>query len=98
MQANTWFGVPAGTAPMTIVWVYLNYATSWGALFDKNPSVQSIINSELSTNQFPNYSTLSTELSATQINLLAHLTSWSLVTADQRTGVLSSLFATKSTQ
>jgi len=96
VQANTWFGVPAGTKPTTIVWVYLNYASNWGALFDNNQAVQSIINSELSTNQFPNYSTLSTELSATQINLLASFTSWSLVTADQSTSVFSSLFVTQS--
>lgn len=96
VQANTWFGVPAGTAPMTIVWVYLNYATNWGALFDDNQAVQSIIDSELSTNQFPNYSTLSTELTATQINLVAHFTSWSLVTTDQSTSVLSSLFTAQS--
>ena len=96
VQANTWFGVPAGTTAMTIVWVYLNYASNWAALFDDNQPVQSLITSELSTNQFPNYSTLSTELTATQINLLAHLTSWSLVTADQSSGVFSSLFATQS--
>ena len=81
---------------MTIVWVYLNYATSWGALFDDNQPVQSIITSELSANQFPNYSTLSTELTATQINLLAHFTSWALVTTDQNTGVFSNLFAEQS--
>ena len=94
VQTNTWFGVPAGTTAMTIVWVYLNYASNWAALFDNNQPVQSLITSELSANQFPNYSTLSTELSATQINLLANLTSWSLVTTDQNTGVFSSLFAT----
>lgn len=96
VQANTWFGVPAGTTAMTIVWVYLNYATDWGALFDNNQPVQSIIASELSTNGFPGYSTLSTELSATQINLLAHFTSWALVTADQNSSVFSSLFTTQS--
>jgi hypothetical protein len=93
VQANAWFGVQPSTQPKTIVWVYLDYATSWGALFANNQPVQTIIDSELSNNQFPNYSTLSTELSATQINLVAHLTSWALVTTDQNTGVLSSLFS-----
>jgi len=69
VQANTWFGVPARSKPMTIVWVYLNYASDWAALFANNQPVQNLVASELSTNQFPNYNTLSTELSATQINL-----------------------------
>jgi hypothetical protein len=46
--------------------------------------VQSLINSALSTHQFPNDSTLSTELSAALINLLANFTLWSLVTGDSR--------------
>ena len=93
VQANTWFGVPAGSAPMTVVWVYLNYASDWAALFASNAPVQSLVASELATNQFPHYDTLSTELSPTQINLLAHFTSWSLVNADQANGVFSNLFA-----
>jgi hypothetical protein len=92
VQANTWFGVTAGNAPMTIVWVYLNYASDWGALFDNNQPVQQIIDAEISANHFPHYDTFSTQLSATQINLLAHLTSWSLVTAEQNSSVFSSLF------
>ena len=92
VQGNTWFGVAAGSAPITIVWVYLNYASDWGALFDKNPPVQQIIDAEISANQFPHYDTFSTQLSATQINLLAHLASWSVVTAEQNSGVFSSLF------
>jgi hypothetical protein len=93
VQANTWFGVRARSKPITIVWVYLNYASNWAALFANNQAVQSLVASEVSTNQFPHYSTFSTELSATQINLLAHFTSWSLVNADQNGGVFSSLFA-----
>lgn len=92
VQANTWFGVPAGSKPITIVWVYLNYASDWAALFANNQPVQQLIATEVSTNMFPHYSTLSTQLSATQINLLAHFTSWSMVNADQSTGVFSSLF------
>ncbi|GLQ90778.1 hypothetical protein [Dyella flagellata] len=92
VQGNAWFGVTAGSAPITIVWVYLNYASDWGALFDNNQPVQQIIDAELSAHQFPHYDTFSTQLSATQINLLAHLASWSLVTAEQNGGVFSSLF------
>lgn len=96
VQANTWFGVPAGTSPMTIVWVYLDYASDWAAQFASNTPVQTLVASELANNQFPNYSTLSTELSATQINLLAHLSSWAVVTADQTSKVFSNLFASSS--
>ena len=96
MQANTWFGVPAGTSPMTIVWVYLDYASDWAAQFAGNTPVQTLVASELATNQFPHYSTLSTELTATQINLLAHLSSWAVVTADQTSKVFSNLFTSSS--
>jgi hypothetical protein len=92
VQGNTWFGVAAGSAPITIVWVYLNYASDWGALFDNNQPVQQIIDAEISANRFPHYDTFSTQLSATQINLLAHLTSWSVVTAEQNGSVFSKLF------
>ncbi len=94
VQANTWFGVAARSKPITVVWVYLNFASDWSAQFANNQPVQSLVASELSTNQFPHYNTLTTQLSATQINLLAHFTSWSLVTADQNSSVFSSLFAT----
>ena len=92
VQGNTWFGVAAGSTPITIVWMYLNYASDWGALFNSNTPVQQIIDAEISANQFPHYDTFSTQLSATQINLLAHLTSWSMVTAEQNSGVFSNLF------
>lgn len=96
VQANAWFGVAARSTPMTIVWVYLNYASDWADLFTDNAPVQSAIASELATNQFPHYNTLSTELTATQINLLAHFTSWSVVTAERQSNVFSSLFAASS--
>ncbi|HSX59264.1 MAG TPA: hypothetical protein VLF18_03590, partial [Tahibacter sp.] len=93
VQENAWFGVPAGTQPITVVWVYLNYASDWGNLFADNQPVQQLIASEVQNNVFPHYNTLTTELSATQINLLAHFTSWSLVNADTNTKVFSNLFA-----
>ena len=92
VQANTWFGVPAGSSPITVVWVYLNYASDWAAQFTDNTPVASLVASEVSTNNFPHYDTLTTNLSATQINLLAHLSSWSLVTADENSKVFSNLF------
>jgi hypothetical protein len=94
VQANPWFGVPAGSKskPITIVWVYLNYASNWADLFATNPPVKQLVETEQSINGFPHYLTFSTQLSATQINLMAHFTSWSLVTADQDSGVFSNLF------
>ena len=58
--------------------------------------VRTIIELERSTNSFPNYSTLNTNLSATQINLLANLTAWSMSEADGANGVFSSLFTAAS--
>jgi hypothetical protein len=57
-----------------------------------NQPVRAIIELERSTNSFPNYSTLNTNLSATQINLLANLTAWSTDTAERDSGIFSSLF------
>lgn len=92
VQANAWFGVPAGTAPITVVWVYLNYASNWAELFSSNAPVQQLIAAEVANNTFPHYSTFSTELSATQISLLAHFSSWSVYSAEQNTQVFSKLF------
>ncbi|WP_395787956.1 hypothetical protein [Aquimonas sp.] len=92
VQANPWFGVQARSTPMTVVWVYLNYASNWASQFANNPAVQSLVASELQSQQFPHYNTLSTELSATQINLLAHFSSWAVVSTDQGSGVFSNLF------
>jgi hypothetical protein len=88
--ANPWFGV-AGGKTVTVVWNYLNYATAWNALLQ--PSVQSLVAAERTTNNFPNYSTLSTHLTATQLNLLANFTSWAVASAEQNSGVFSKLFA-----
>ena len=92
VQANPWFGVQARSAPVPIVWVYLNYATDWAAQFNNNAPVQQLIASELANSRFPNYSTLDTQVTATQVNLMAHLTSWCVVTAEQNGKVFSSLF------
>lgn len=93
VQANSWFGVEGGTAPITVVWVYLNYASNWFSVFDGNTDVQNVITGQLGNpTNFPHYDTFSTELTATQINLLAHFSSWSVVTADQESGVFSKLF------
>jgi hypothetical protein len=91
VQPNTWFGVTSAHE-ITVVWFYLTFVTDWAALFAGNQPVQAIIELERSTNAFPNYSTLNTNLSATQINLLANLTAWGMNEAERATGVFSSLF------
>ena len=78
---NEWFGIKAARE-VTVVWNYLGFVGKWAALFDNNKSVQAIVETERVTNNFPNYSTLKTDLSATQINLLANLTAWSVNEAE----------------
>jgi hypothetical protein len=92
---NSWFGVTSGRA-VTVVWFYLSFVTEWEALFANNQPVRAIIQLDRSTNSFPNYSTLDTNLSPTQINLLANLTAWSVNEAERADGILSSLFNTPS--
>ena len=91
MRPNTWFGVTS-VREVTVVWFYLTFVTEWEALFADNQPVKAIITGERMTNNFPNYSTLATNLTATQINLLANLTAWGVAKAERATGVLSSLF------
>jgi hypothetical protein len=95
VRSNTWFGV---TAPreVTVVWFYLSFVAEWEALFANNQAVRAIIELERATNSFPNYSTLNTNLSATQINLLANLTAWSMDAAERDSGIFSSLFSAAS--
>ena len=93
MQANTWFGVQDGRT-VTVVWCYLSYVTAWAALFKDNSAVARLIAAAVSQDNFPHYNTLDTSLSATQINLLANLTGWYVVSADADSGhgVFSNLF------
>jgi hypothetical protein len=91
VRPNTWFGV-ASPREVTVVWFYLSFVAEWDAVFANNLPVRAIIESERTTDNFPNYSTLNTNLSATQINLLANLTAWCMNEADRANGVFSSLF------
>ena len=77
-----------------MVWNYLGFVGNWAELFDHNRPVQAIIETERATNGFPNYSTLTTNLSATQINLLANLTAWSVNEAEG-SRAFSQLFGAK---
>ena len=92
-RPNQWFGITAARE-VTVVWNYLGYVGDWAALFEHNKPVQTIVEGERATNGFPNYSTLDTNLSATQINLLANLTAWSVNEAEG-TRAFSKLFGAK---
>ncbi|MBV8097338.1 MAG: hypothetical protein JO110_29655 [Acetobacteraceae bacterium] len=91
VRPNTWFGVTSARE-VTVVWFYLTFVADWEALFAGNEPVRAIIELERSVNRFPNYNTLNTNLNATQINLLANLTAWSVNEAERTSGVFSSLF------
>jgi hypothetical protein len=88
---NAWFGV-AGGKTVTVVWSYLGAADGWEAQFANNPAVAAIVALAESKMNFPHYDTLDTSLSATDINLLAALTGWCVVSADQTSKVYSGLF------
>jgi hypothetical protein len=88
---NSWFGVTGGQT-VTVVWNYLNYAQNWADLFNGNPPVANEIALEVKNYAFPNYSTLQTQLSAIEINLLAGLTGWAVVSTEQSTKTFSGLF------
>jgi len=92
-RPNQWFGITAARE-VTVVWNYLGYVGNWTTLFDHNKPVQAIIEGERATKGFPNYSTLDTNLSATQINLLANLAAWSVHEAEG-TRAFSQLFEAK---
>lgn len=75
---NRWFGVTGGKK-IGIVWSYTNRVRSfYDAL---SPEVQAMLgdfDDPKSFDAFPHYSTFRTQLTATQLNLLANLTAWSV--------------------
>jgi hypothetical protein len=86
--ANPWFGVPSGKK-VTVLWVYLNYSSAWFEALNKD--LHLTVDWEYSVNSFPNYSTFSTELTATQINLLSNLTAW-VIQESSSASAFTSLF------
>jgi hypothetical protein len=73
---NEWHGV-AGGREVRVLWVYLGRVADW---YDAlRPEVRALLgpfDQPDSFAAFPHYSTGRTELSATEINLMAHLTAW----------------------
>jgi hypothetical protein len=89
--ANGWFGV-TGRKTVTVVWCYLAMVSTWQNQFQNNPAVAAAVQSAVMNMSFPHYNTLDTSLSATEVNLLAALTGWCVVSADQQSQVFSGLF------
>jgi hypothetical protein len=77
--ANPWFNVQAGRS-VTVLWVYLERVHTWYQQLSSE--VQTFLGPfDHMLNNFPHYSTLDTELTATEINLLANFTAWVIVSA-----------------
>jgi hypothetical protein len=91
VQANRWFGV-AGGQTVTVVWCYLSRVTAWENQFRNNPAVASLIATAVSQDNFPHYNTFDTSLTATEINLMANMTAWCVVSCDATGKVFSKLF------
>jgi hypothetical protein len=76
VQPNAWFGVKGGRT-VSILWVYPNRAQNWFSQL--SPEVQALLapfDNPSTADYFPHYSTLETDLTPTQINLLANFTAW----------------------
>jgi hypothetical protein len=76
VQENAWFGVKGGRT-VNVLWVYPNRAQDW--FQQLSPEVQALLapfDDPKTGDYFPHYSTLETDLTATQINLLANFTAW----------------------
>jgi hypothetical protein len=77
--ANPWFNVHAGRS-VTVLWVYLERVHAWYQQL--SPEVQHMLGPfDHMLNDFPHYSTFDTELTATEINLLANFTAWVILSA-----------------
>lgn len=77
--SNAWFHVAAERA-VTVLWTYLERAQSWYAQLSSD--MQHILGPfDNMRGGFPHYSTFDTELTATEINLLANYTAWVIMTA-----------------
>ncbi len=76
---NPWFGVERRPTAVNVLFVYPNRDQGWFNLL--GPEVQALLNpfSDPTTfSSFPHYSTLHTDLTAQEVNLLASYTAWML--------------------
>jgi len=82
LQQNDWFGVSGGRQ-IELLWVYNNRVRDWYQLLISE--VQQLLgdfDDPDSFHGFPNYSTINTDLNATEINLLASLSAWVVAGSD----------------
>ena len=81
-MSNAWFNVAAGR-PVTVLWTYLERARSW---YDQLAlEVQNVLGPfDNMLGGFPHYSTFDTELTATEVNLLAYYTAWVIMTTQSK--------------
>lgn len=82
VQANPWFGVK-GDRTVNVLWVYPNRDQTWFNLLSAD--VQALLapfSDPRTLAYFPHYSTFDTDLTATQVNLLAHYTAWMVANGD----------------
>lgn len=87
---NSWFNVAGGTS-VTVVWAYLNYASDWyNAIADS--WVRYAVDYQYEVHDFPNYNTFSTDLDATQINLLSNFSAW-MVQDPQNAAAFTALYS-----
>ena len=73
--ANPWFGV-AGGATIEVLWVYLESTATWSRQL--STEVGDTESQLVVSMGFPHYSTTTTQLTATESNLLANLTAWTV--------------------
>ena len=85
---NAWFGV-AGGKTVTVFWSYLNFVQGWADQFANNPAVAALVRETRLSAGFPHHDTLDTALTPIEINLLSHLTCWSVI---GQAGILSQWF------
>jgi hypothetical protein len=77
--ANKWFGVTGGKA-INVLWVYLENTLAWSSQL--SAEVADIEAQLVSQKGFPHYGTFDTQLTPTEVNLLANLAAWT-VTSNQ---------------
>lgn len=82
LRQNDWFGVSGGRQ-VELLWVYNNRVRDWYQLLSSE--VQQLLgdfDDPDSFHGFPDYSTINTDLTATEINLLTSLSAWVVAGSD----------------
>lgn len=78
---NQWLGVRGGNK-ITVLWVYNNFVQDWYEQLDETVRHEIFKDDPKSFFNFPNYATTDTQLTTTQVNLLASLSAWNILEGD----------------